>query len=203
MRNRPSVSLIPRQYDTQGLPKRFFKAGELDAWLHLVESVRPQIVIEFGVHEGRNAAAAFRNIASIWRYVGVDVMPGYRSRMRVQRLEVPAFPGRLVREDTRFELIVRPHGTLDLVADDLPMADVVFIDADHSRVCVEHDYGLARQVIRPGGMIIFHDDNCLQAVEVTQTLNDLCAAGREIVHVEGTWLSFERITVATEEKAAA
>lgn len=192
-RNRPSVRVAPRQYDTAGLTKRFFKPGELEAWLHLVESVRPGIVIEFGVHEGRNAAAAFRNIASIWRYVGVDVTPGYRSRMPVQRLEVPAVPGRFVCGDPRFELIVRPHGTLDLVADDLPMADVVFIDADHSRVCVEHDYALARQVLRPGGMVIFHDDNCLPQVEVTQTLNALCAQGESITHVAGTWLSFMRV----------
>jgi predicted O-methyltransferase YrrM len=191
-RNRPSVKVTPRGYDTTGLPRRFFNAGELDVWLHLVESVSPEIVIEFGVHEGRNAAAAFRNIASIWRYVGVDVTPGYRSRMPVQRLEVPATPGRLVRSDRRFELIVRPNGTLDLVADDLPMADVVFIDADHSRVCVEHDYTLARQVLRPGGMVIFHDDNGLPQVEVTQTLNDLCERGEEIVHVADTWLSFVR-----------
>lgn len=192
-RNRPSVRVAPRQYDTAGLTKRFFNPGELEAWLHLVESVEPRIVIEFGVHEGRNAAATFRNIPSVWRYVGVDVTPGYRSRMPVQRLEVPAVPGRLVRGDPRFELIVRPHGTLDLIADELPMADVVFIDADHSRVCVEHDYALAREVLRPGGMIIFHDDNCLPQVEVTQTLNDLCAQGAEITHVADTWLSFSRM----------
>lgn len=192
-RNRASVKLLPRKYDTAGLPTRFFNPGELDRLLHLYESVAPRVVIEFGVHMGRNAVAALRNIPSIERYIGVDVVPDYRTTMPVQRNEVPAEPGSLALHDSRFELIVRPRGTFDIERDDLPIADVVFIDADHSRVAVEHDYALAKRAVRPGGMIIFHDDNGLPAVQVTETLNDLCAAGAPIVHVADTWLAFEAI----------
>lgn len=192
-RNRPSVSLSPREYDARGLPTRFFNPGELDALLHLFESVKPRTIIEFGVHEGRNAAAALRNVAGLERYVGVDVPPSYVTKMAVQRKEIPAQPGRLAENDPRFELILRPRGTFDLSLDDLPAADAVFIDADHSREGVENDTRLALSVVRPGGIIIWHDDNCLPVVEVTQTLNDYCDAGARIAHVAGTWLAFERM----------
>lgn len=200
-RSRPSVAVRPRPYDTRGLPTRFFNPGELDRLLHLYESVSPRVIVEFGVHEGRNALAALRNIPTIERYVGVDVTPDYQTRMAVQRREVPEFPGRLALDQDRFEAIVLPRGTFDLTPAMLPQACAVFIDADHSRVGVENDYRLAKAITRPGGIIIFHDDNGLPVVEVTQTLNDLVAAGAEITHVEGTWLSFERVPALAEAGA--
>lgn len=190
-RNRPSIEIRPRIYDTSGLPARFFNPGELEALLHLIESVSAKVVIEFGVNEGRTPAAVLRNIETVERYIGIDVTPGYQTIMPVQRREVPAKPGHLAAHDPRFELIVRERGSFDLTAEDLPQADAVFIDADHSRQGLMNDYTLARRVIRPGGVIIFHDDNCLPVVEVTQTLNDLCDEGRKIFHIAGTWLAAE------------
>lgn len=190
-RNRPSIKLAPRRYDTAGLPERYFGPGELAALLHLYESVRPRVVVEIGVNTGRNAVAALRNIPSIERYIGIDVAPDYRTIMQVQRREVPARPGELALHDPRFELIVRSRGSFDLTPADLARADAVFIDADHSRAGVENDYALAKAIVRPGGIIIFHDDNGLPVVEVTQTLNDICAGGADIKHVAGTWLAFE------------
>lgn len=149
------------------------------------------MVIEFGVNEGRNPAAVLRNLKGVRQYVGVDVPASYVTHMKVQRAEIPINPGHLAAHDPRFELILRERGTFDLEPDDLPRADAIFIDADHSRVGVMNDYVLAKKIVRPGGIIIFHDDNCLPVVEVTQTLNDLCKDGADIKHVDGTWLAFE------------
>jgi predicted O-methyltransferase YrrM len=192
-RNRESATLLTRQYDTAGLPARYFNPGELDGLLCLYESVNPRVIIEFGVNTGRNVVAALRNIPSVERYVGIDVTPDYITQMKCQRKEIPAIPGELALDDDRFELIVRPRGSFDLTAGDLPECDAVFIDADHSRDGVLNDYALAKARVREGGIIIFHDDNCLPVVEVTQTLNDLVAAGAKISHVAGTWLAFERV----------
>ncbi|WP_460874781.1 class I SAM-dependent methyltransferase [Paralcaligenes ginsengisoli] len=160
--------------------------------MHLIESVSAKTVIEFGVNNGRTAVAILRNVPTVSRYVGIDVEAGYQTLMPVQRREVPARPGEMALSDPRFELIVRKNGSFDLVPEDLPHADAVFIDADHSRRGVENDYALAKAAIRPGGIIIFHDDNGLPVVEVTQTLNDLVAAAADIKHVAGTWISYER-----------
>lgn len=185
------MRVAPRRYDTLGLPTRYFNPGELEALLHLYESVQPRVIVEFGVNSGRNALAAIRNLRTLQRYVGVDVPPTYVPKMQVQRREVPPIPGELARHDSRFELVLRPRGTFDLTAADLPVADVVFIDADHSREGVLNDTALARLVLRPGGMIIWHDDNGSTAVEVSATLNELCSAGARIEHVGGTWLSYQ------------
>lgn len=193
VRNRLSVKVKPRRFDLAGVPRRYFNPGELEAFLSLVESVWPETVVEFGVNNGRNPLATFRNVASVKRYVGVEVEPGYVPSMRVQRRELPAVPGELVKDDGRFELITRKRGSFDLAPEDLPTCDAVFIDADHSRAAVLNDYALAKAITREGGIIIFHDDNCLPVVEVTQAVNELCEAGAKIQHVEGTWLAFERV----------
>lgn len=190
-RNRKSVTLNPRQYDTKGLPTRYFHPGELENLLHLYESVAPKTIVEFGVNTGRNAVAALRNIEGLEFYVGVDVTPDYKTIMPVQRKEIPPVPGELALGDPRFSVIVKPRGSFDLSANDLPQCDAVFIDADHSRQGVLNDRALALQIIRKGGVIIYHDDNCLPAVQVTETLNELCKEGADIVHVKDTWLAYE------------
>jgi predicted O-methyltransferase YrrM len=192
-RRRESVTLQPRKYDTVGLPTRYFHPGELEALLHLFESVDAKVIVEFGVNTGRNPAAALRNMPGIERYVGIDVTRDYQTLMPVQRKEIPERPGELAAHDSRFELIVRKRGSFELTADDLPECDAVFIDADHSRDGVLNDYALAKAKVRPGGIIIFHDDNCLPVVQVTETLNEMCASGVQIVHVADTWLAYERI----------
>lgn len=194
-RNRPSVKIQPRKYMTAGLPTRYFDPGELEVLLHLYESVKAKVIVEFGVNSGRNPLATFMNLPRVEQYVGVDVERGYTPQMRCQRGEVPSVPGEFVMHDPRFKLIVKARGTFDLTAKDLPKCEAVFIDADHSRLGVENDYALARKIVRKGGIIIWHDDNCRPEVQVTETLNDLCAGGADIRHVEGTWIAYERIPV--------
>lgn len=47
--------------------------------------------------------------------------------------------------------------------------------------------------MRSGGIIVFHDDNGLDVVDVSRVLDDLHASGSDIQHVAGTWLAFERV----------
>ena len=159
---------------------------------HLFDTVSPRVGNAHGVNAGRTPAAELRNLPTVSRYIGVDVLLGYRTLMPVQRNEVPRQPGGLVKDDLRFELVLRERGSFDLAVADLPSADAIFIDADHSREGVMNDYRLARALVRPGGIIVFHDDNCRREVQVTETLNELCAAGAQIVHVHDTWISYER-----------
>ena len=192
--SRQTISIDAPPAKLPEFPPRFFNPGELDRLVALVASVSPRTMIEFGCNEGRAAATLLLNVPSIERYVGIDVLPGYVTIRECQRKEVPAEPGKYALEDPRFQLIVRPRGSFDLAPADLPLADVAFIDADHSRAGVLNDYDLAKVVVRQGGIIIFHDDNGLGAVEVSETLDELAACGAPIVHVANTWLAFERQT---------
>lgn len=174
-------------------PPRFFNPGELDALVALLLRVTPKGMIEFGCNEGRAAATILKNVPSIEEYVGIDVLPGYVTQKECQRREVPTEPGKYVLDDPRFRLIVKPRGSFDLIPSDLPMCDAVFIDADHSRLGVMNDYSLALTRVRPGGIIIFHDDNGLPVVEVSETLDELARHGAKIIHVTDTWLAYEEV----------
>lgn len=174
-------------------PPRYFNRRELDVLVALIASVSPKVVIEFGCNEGRAAATILRNVPGIVDYVGIDVLPGYVTIKKCQRKEIPTEPGKFAKSDGRFRLFVSPCGAFDLEPSELPAADAIFIDADHSRQGVLNDTKLAAAVIRPGGILIWHDDNGLPVVEVTQTLDEMHAAGAPIVHVADTWLAFQRI----------
>ncbi|UFS77218.1 class I SAM-dependent methyltransferase [Tardiphaga sp. 37S4] len=190
---RSTVTIDAPKADLSGLPSRYVHPGELDILIHLIRSVDAHTVVEFGCNNGRTAAAVLRNVPGMERYVGVDVPPGYNFTCKVQAKEIPPAPGELASADERFELLLRDRGTFDLDADDLPACDVVFVDADHSRAAVLNDRELAKAIVRPGGMIVYHDDNGLEVVDVSKALDDLAARGANIVHIAGTWLAFERV----------
>ena len=56
-----------------------------------------------------------------------------------------------------------------------------------------HDTALSRTLVRPGGIIIWHDYHDLGTVDVREVLNEFCEIGDDIVHVEGTWLAFQLV----------
>ena len=186
-------SLDVRPIDWAGLPRRFLNSGELEILIALVRSVGARHVIEFGVNVGRTAKAILANVVTVEDYTGIDVTPDYVPSKPVQRHEVPDRPGELVTADPRFRLIVTPRGSLDLSPDDLQPCDAAFIDGDHGRKAVMHDTALAGAVVRPGGIIIWHDYHDQGTVDVKPVLDSYYRAGHKIAHVAGTWLAFERI----------
>lgn len=182
-----------RPIDWAGLPRRFMNESELETLIALVASVRPRAVLEFGVNTGRTAKAILANVPGVQSYQGIDVLPGYVTAKPVQRNEVPEKPGHLVQGDSRFHLILSACGSLDLTASDLLPCDAAFIDGDHGRAAVEHDTALARQLVRPGGIIVWHDYHDLGNVDVREVLHEQAVAGAPIQHVQGTWLAFQRV----------
>jgi predicted O-methyltransferase YrrM len=177
--------------DWLGLHCEYLNPGEMEIIAGLLRDVEAKTVIEFGCRDGRTARVLLQNVIALQRYIGVDVPMEYEPRLPHQRNEMVPNPGYLATSDPRFELIIHPRGSLDLVADDLPPVDGAFIDGDHSELVVLHDANLARAIVRPGGVIVFHD-YCNAAVEVTRVLELDRQRGHDIRHVEGTWLAFER-----------
>lgn len=194
----PQQVINAKPIDWTGLPQRFMNPGELETLCALIASVTPKCVIEFGINTGRTAKALLREVPSIEKYVGVDVLPGYTTAMQVQHKEVPSIAGELVKGDKRVTLIVTPRGSHDLEPEQLPMCDAVFIDGDHSRSGVEKDTHLARSRLRRGGILVWHDYHNVMdkrgnpVVHVAQVLHEYQSAGCKIIHAAGTWLAFER-----------
>jgi hypothetical protein len=156
-----------------------------------VRSVEPKVMIEFGCNAGRTARNVLDHVPSLEHYIGIDAPFSHVPTLTQQVSERVLYPGLFVYEDPRFELIVPLRGSLDLGPQDLPPCDVAFIDGDHSEHAVIHDSNLAFELVRPGGVIVWHDYGN-QAVEVTQALDRLCSEGRLIEHVEESWIAFMR-----------
>jgi predicted O-methyltransferase YrrM len=189
----PQSQLDVRLIDWSGLSRRFMNEGELEVLIALVRSVGPRAVLEFGVNEGRTAKAILQNVDGIETYQGIDVLPGYVTAMPVQRKEVPARPGWIVADDARFELILRKNGSRDLTTADLKPCDAAFIDGDHGWQGVLHDTLLCQKLVRPGGVVIWHDYHGQGTVDVRDVLELVQAHGVGIQHVEKTWLAFLRV----------
>ena len=170
---------------------------ELPTLLALIGlSQRRETMIEFGVNSGRTARVILDHFQFL-RYIGVDVLPGYQTISPVQRHEVPENAGEFVRGDLSFQLRLSRRGSLDLTCDDLPPADVVFIDGDHSAEGVWNDSTLAYEIVRPGGLVIWHDYKQWHRpgvpCDVFTVLAELSERGHKISHVGDSWLAFERI----------
>lgn len=185
----PQISIQPKAIDWGGLERRFMNPNELEILCDLMGRVSPKTVVEFGINTGRTAKALLREVKSIEKYIGVDVLPGYVTDKKVQRKEVPIIAGEVVRNDPRVDLRVTKNGSYDI--DALPPCDAVFIDGDHGRKGVENDSRLAYSAVREGGIIVWHDYHDLGTVDVREVLHELREQGHDIVSVEGTWLAFE------------
>lgn len=161
------------------------------ALLALARTIRPRTVVEFGVQEGRTAALLLRECPWIRDYLGVDVPADFAPALDGQRTEVPAVAGHLVSADSRFRLLLVPGGSATLRPDGLVAeADLVYIDGSHAEADVRHDTALARAIVRPGGVIVWHDyPSCIGVQRVIDQLND--AEGDHIALIEGTWICFQ------------
>lgn len=164
--------------------RAYMMPGEQQLLLTLVNTAQPRIMVEIGVNIGLTARAMLQNIQTIQRYYGIDIGPDYQFELPAQTIERPAEPGVLVKDDPRFQLILRgaalPH-----------TADVVFIDGDHGRHAVFEDSLWAGGIVRHGGMIVWHDYGNV-TVEVTEVLEELHNEGRELYRIANSMLVYER-----------
>jgi spermidine synthase len=174
---------------------RFLNPGELEVLVALIAGAGARRVVEFGANDGRTAKAVLDNVATIERYTGVDVPAHHVPTLAWQRREVPKVAGALAAADPRFELIVRPRGSFDLTAADFSgrTVDAVFVDGDHGWRGVLNDTLLAGNIVRQGGLIIWHDYHDRGQVDVREVLETMLRHGAPIRCVARTWIAFVRV----------
>jgi cephalosporin hydroxylase len=142
---------------TRGLPmiqhaQEITAAG---AWLLAHGPLRR--VIEIGTHHG--GTVAYWGELGAERIVAVDLPSGDFGGIGEQAADerdaqlAKLYPGYVcVRGDSH------DPATVLLVEDSLHgRADLLFIDADHSYEGVRQDYFVYKHLVRPGGVILFHD----------------------------------------------
>jgi predicted O-methyltransferase YrrM len=174
-----------RPIDWQGLHREYQNAGEMEILVALARMIEARSVLEIGCRDGRTAKLLLQNVPTLERYVGVDVAKGYVPSLPGQRGETVDHPGALALADSRFELIIRERGSLDLTGNDFAERfDLCYIDGDHGAPAVEHDTVLALKVTR--ALIVWHDYGNA-TVEVSSVLD---ALELPIKWIERTWFAY-------------
>jgi predicted O-methyltransferase YrrM len=184
-------SLDVQPIDWLGLHREYVNTGEMEILVALARSIGARSMLEIGCRDGRTARLMLFNCVSLCRYVGVDVADGYEPALACQRSEILTQPGELVRHDPLFELVVSARGSLDLTPDDFhERFDICYIDGDHSAAAVMHDSKLAFAIVRPGGIITWHDVGN-SSVQVTGTVEAFATAhDLPIRRIAETWLAY-------------
>jgi len=123
------------------------KDAELAGFLALAMDLNPlEVVVEVGSYDG-GTLWAWQQISPT--VIGVDLPPpGHEDVVRLNSLGCPVVCG-----DSHSQ------ATLDQLKDVLAgrPVDMLFIDGDHSYDGVKADYEMYAPLVRPGGLVGFHD----------------------------------------------
>lgn len=137
------------------------KPDEILWLLELLQRERPSVVLEIGTQHGGTLFLFSRAAAADALLVSVDIskMVGRLGRFSPYALVRDSF----ARERQRIRLVdgVDSHdaSTVDLVRAALENrpVDFLFIDGDHAYDSVRRDFELYSPLVRPGGLVGFHD----------------------------------------------
>jgi predicted O-methyltransferase YrrM len=165
--------------------------SELCVLCALVRAKNARTVFEFGTFEGNTSYHFALNMPVDGRVYTVNLPPGAVPRLKSDDgddLFHPAGGSRHRWEGTmvgaKVELLQSDSASLDVSAFTESM-DLVFIDGGHSREYLENDTSLAFRMVRPGGLIVWHDYMVWN--DVTTFLNAF-SRGHHLEHIAGTSL---------------
>jgi cephalosporin hydroxylase len=163
---RAAVELVDLTFDfeafgTYGIRVRPYQSRwEMARLLDEVGRLRPRTMLEIGTANGGSLFALARYCAPDARIISVD-LPNGKFGGGYPAWKIPlykSFAGRgqrldLIRADSH-----SPE-TLEMVKGRLhgELLDFMFIDGDHTYEGVRRDLELYEQLVRPGGIIAFHD----------------------------------------------
>jgi predicted O-methyltransferase YrrM len=132
--------------------------GEFRVLMGLLNHYHVETILEIGIAEGHVARGVLAGLPNIKRYVGMDV-PSTFDLLQPIDYECPgAIKGHKSLDDSRFALVLLSGGTQTAAGLLAPeQFDCVIVDADHTQEGVTRDAALACELVRPGGLVVFHD----------------------------------------------
>ena len=172
--------------------------SDAEAWILAVLAKRAVHLFEFGTCTGKTAYLWSRNTAATSTIVTITLAPSQRHQYVKDAQDAD--------EDTKFALsesafdafLYSGTPTSDRVQqlygdskqfDETPYlgwADLVFVDGSHARSYVESDSTKAMRIVKPGGLVLWHDyAGAGHAPGVFAALNAL-ATTVSLRHVDGT-----------------
>lgn len=169
------------------------------AVIGLARQVAQRAVFEIGTFNGRTALNLAANLPPSVRVFTLDLPP---ERVSTTRLRLDEADVQFAQKDTIGDLLHRyelANRTTQLIGDSAsfdysPYAgamDMVFVDGSHSYDYVINDTQQALKMLRPGGVVVWHDYGAWAGV--TKALNERHAQDprfESIRHIRGTTLAF-------------
>jgi predicted O-methyltransferase YrrM len=125
--------------------------SEITAFLALAVSRPHAVVGEIGLGQGGTHVLMSWALPGIRKLIGLDLF--VRNRPQIRRLARPVPDHLLAHGDSTAPGTVRR--VRDFLGNDL--LDVLLIDGDHTLEGVRRDFELYRSLVRPGGLVAFHD----------------------------------------------
>lgn len=153
----PRATLIAVRAKRRGAKQ---KLREFAAFVHIVADLEPAVVLEIGSLHGGTLWAWTRLARTDAVIVSVDLPGGAYGggypeahALRLESYARRRQQVRLIRSDSH------DQATLQRVlhALDGTPVDLLFIDGDHTYVGVKEDFEMYGDLVRPGGLIAFHD----------------------------------------------
>ena len=127
------------------------KHGEITGLLRRLRMIEPQTVVEIGTHKGGNSFLFCHALPSVKLVVGVDLC--VQNAPKLIYFERPGQVYYALHGDSQTSSMLcnvkkRLNGQ---------SVDFLFIDGDHSLNGVFADFQLYAPLVRPGGIVAFHD----------------------------------------------
>jgi len=180
------------------------KIEDLLALATLVSRVRPMRLFEFGTFRGQATCTLLANAPPDARIFTLDLAPADRKMIDAAEWDKQVSDsciGELFRNRESSDRITQLFCDSRML-DTAPFKrsiDFIFIDGCHDREFVENDSRKALEMVRPGGVIAWHDYSPAFPA-VVEYLEDL-AATQTVYCVEGSEIAFLKVDAAATERA--
>jgi predicted O-methyltransferase YrrM len=157
----PEASAFARQFRWKGGRLRAVQAQDEIVWLlEMVRELAPRRVLEIGTANGGTLFLWTRVAAPDAHLISVDMCPlGLLGRHSAFAVLCHGF----ARAEQRIELVFGKDSHDAQTRDEVKQlfhrepVDFLFIDGDHSYEGVSRDFELYSALVRPGGLVAFHD----------------------------------------------
>ena len=182
--------------------------NELIVLATICKVLQPQRVFEFGTFTGASTLAIASNSAENVQVHTLDIPPENRKTHRTGvGSDIPfefeigeAFKG--TEWEKQIEVITCDAKQLDVTPFQNQM-DLVFVDADHTYSFVKNDTEKALEMIKPGGVILWHDyrwdELSPECAGVTRLVNEFHETNGECHEIQGTRFAVYQSPLATSQ----
>lgn len=166
---------------------------EISGLLDQVAAIQPHVIVEIGTRDGGTLCLWSQCSPNLEQLISIDLPGGIHGG------------GYANAREKLYQLFVsnRPNCRLDLLRVDSQQAstreqvlkllnqrpiDFLFIDGDHRYAGVKKDYELYANLVRPGGLIAFHDirpnrfDSSIEVARLWEEIKISQTQIREIIH---------------------